>query len=446
MTPFFTSRSAVESFQDCPRYRYNQYFLGGKGVVPVAKSIPLMTGGAVHRGIEHLANRVRIGQEPDVEQAVQLAVGEYVTACEREGFKFSGKGVDSDKQQWFTFNEQKALIEALIRVWAIVELPNIVERYTIISVEREIEPIEIAPGVWFQAKVDMELKEKSSGDFHNYSLKTMKQWDERSENSYKSDLQGLTEIWAVEQDAARSDKAIQKVLEGLEILDKGFKLPQKNILTMQQYLEKQKQGKRVSAVRFCILIKGARYKSQYADDTELYITYNPLIRGYKNITPGGVAYAHSYKFPNPANKSGYGMLGKDWVGFNVWEEMGVKKWIEILQTGEIQPNCGDMLRKFVFSPVEYFRGEGEIEEAIKEIGYQEKGIATAIETLVGASQEQRDIIMNGQFLHIRKHCEFHFGSQCEYKELCWNPTVGQDPVGSGLYQIREPHHEAERNK
>lgn len=447
MTPFFTSRSAVEAYQDCPRYRYNQYFLNGKGVVPVAKSIPLMTGGAVHRGVEHLANRVRIGQEADVEVAVQLAVEEYVKACEAEGFKFSGKGVDTDKQQWFTFCEQKALIEALIRVWYIVELPNIVERYTILAVEREIEPIEIAPGVWFQAKVDMELREKTSGDYHNYSLKTMKQWDERSENSYKSDLQGVTEIWAVEQDAARSDRAIQAILDNLEILDKGFKLPQKNILAMQQYLEKQKQGKRVSGVRFCILIKGARYKSSYAEDTDLYITYNPLIRGYKFISPGGIQYAHSYKYPNPVNKSGSGMLGKGWEGFNIWEEMGVKEWIKMLQVGDIQPGCGDILRKFVFSPVEYFRGEGEIEEAIEEIRAQENRIVNSIRSIEDHKRPTwTQIELQETFPHIRKHCEFHFGSQCEYKGLCWDNRVGDDPVGSGLFQIREPHHEAERNR
>ena len=32
---------------------------------------------------------------------------------------------------------------------------------------------------------------------------------------------------------------------------------------------------------------------------------------------------------------------------------------------------------------------------------------------------------------------------CEFKSCCWAPTVGRDPVGSGLYQMRVPHHAVE---
>src|ERR1700693_2102913 len=214
----YTSRSEIETYQDCPRYRFNNYHLLGKGVVPVAKSIPLVTGSAVHRGVEHLLNRVRIGQEVDIEVAVQLAVEQYRKDCEATGFR--GKGVDTDRQQLFTFEEQKALTEALIRAWAIVELPNIVARYKVVAVEREIEPLDLASEVKFMARVDAEFQEVGSGDYFNYSLKTMKTWNERSENSYKSDLQGVTEIWAVEEDAKRADNTIDGIIANLEELTK----------------------------------------------------------------------------------------------------------------------------------------------------------------------------------------------------------------------------------
>lgn len=32
---------------------------------------------------------------------------------------------------------------------------------------------------------------------------------------------------------------------------------------------------------------------------------------------------------------------------------------------------------------------------------------------------------------------------CEFKECCWSGTVGRDPIGSGLYKRREPHHKIE---
>ena len=454
----YTSRSEVEAYQDCPRYRFNQYHLLDKGVVPVAKSIPLVTGGAVHRGVEHLLNRVRIGETADVEMAVQIAKDQYATDCEIAGF--SGKGVQTDRQMAYTFGEQKALVEGLIRAWALVELPNIIGRYKVVAVEREVEPLEIALGVMFMARVDAEFREIGSGDYFNYSLKTMKSWNERSENSYKSDLQGVTEIWAVEEDAKRFDRVIDKLTNGCDELIKSGQFPLRSLHDIALYLTKRKMGKKVSGVRFCILIKGERKKPDYYgnDPDALYVTYNPLIRGYKKVTPTEILYAWSWFVPKPENKSGKGTIGQGWVPFNVWEsDISIKEWIEALNGGLIQPECGNPVRQQVVAPVEYFRDEEEIETAIREIRAQEKTIAEAIKALEGnycipstflpyntQPEQVEQLVLDACFPHIRKHCEFHFGGPCEYKDLCWKPEVRNDPLGSGLYQIRESHHSSER--
>jgi hypothetical protein len=36
-----------------------------------------------------------------------------------------------------------------------------------------------------------------------------------------------------------------------------------------------------------------------------------------------------------------------------------------------------------------------------------------------------------------------YGSACKFLELCFNPGVAEDPLGSGLFQIRVPHHSTE---
>ena len=141
--------------------------------MPVAQSVPLVTGSAVHKGVEHLMNQVRIGTPPDVEVAVQLATWEYSNSCEKAGFR--GKGTTTDRQQLYTFEEQKALVEGLIRAWYLRELPWIIKGYKVIAVEREIEPIEIVPGVLWQTRVDAELQDLESKDYYNYSLKTAKE-------------------------------------------------------------------------------------------------------------------------------------------------------------------------------------------------------------------------------------------------------------------------------
>jgi hypothetical protein len=404
--------------------------------------VPLVTGGAIHRGVEFCLNRTRIGQPVDIDTAVQEAVNQYVKDV--EGVGFTGKGLQTDKQQWFTFNEQKALVEALVRAWYIVELPNLVKRFKILAVEREIQPIELAPGVMFQSRVDAEFQEIETGDYFNYSLKTCKGWNETMEASYKDDLQGITEIWAVEEDAKRINEAIDIAVDSTKFLNIVGRFPEKNLMQIAEYLGKKRIDKKISGTRFCYLVKGTRKKPDYFlnDPDALMITYNPLIRGYKNITPSSIEYAHSWFYPNNENKSGKSALGRGWEPFNVWEEMGVKEWMEMLP--ELQTECSNAIQQQVVTPIEYGRNEREIGEAIREITAQEENIWTALESLKFKDLDKQTML-DSYFPHNRKHCHFHFGGTCEYYNLCWSPEVTENAVESGLYQIREAHHESERN-
>lgn len=432
----FTSRSAVELYKDCPRARWNQYFRDGKGLVKIQKSVPLVTGSAVHRGVEHLANRLRINEEPSVDTAVGLALQQYDEDVGKAGF--SGRQMKTDKQQWFTYNEQKALTEGLVRAWAKVELPQIKDRFKVIGVERDIEPIEISPDVWFQAKVDMELQELATGDYYNYSLKTTKQWNEKNEESYKSDLQGCTEIWAMEEDAKRVNRFLDEAVKNVQGYADVLKIAPKQLVDIAAYLTKKKVDKKLSGIRFCYLVKGI-WKETTWNEESLWLTYSPLIRGYKNFSPNEVNYAHSWFYPNSENKSGKSILGKGWEPFNVWEEMGVKEWMEMIST--IQPDCGDIIKAQVVTPIEYSRDEEDIRVSMMEIERQEKRISLGLKH----TDTGNDVVMADIFPHNKKHCYFHFGEICEYLELCWMPEIKDRPIESGLYQIREPHHNSERN-
>ena len=44
-----------------------------------------------------------------------------------------------------------------------------------------------------------------------------------------------------------------------------------------------------------------------------------------------------------------------------------------------------------------------------------------------------------------QHCDEYgkYKRPCTYRECCWAPTVTRDPVGSGLFVARTPHHQAE---
>lgn len=439
-----TARSMVDTYLDCPRMRFNQYHWGNTGLVPISRSIPLATGIHVHSGVQCLMTDIRDGREPNVDAAVEWATKLYARDLLERGFR--GKGTTTDAQQEFTFKEQTALIEGLVRAWAMREMPRIQVRYRVLAVEREITPLPLAHNVEFMARPDAELQDLESGDHIVYSLKTNAMWNTKSEASYRLDLQGITEIYAVEEDARRSNDQLREIRSLAEtIVDRRPDLA-KNLIAISNFVtSKAIRGKKIMGVRYCILIKGKRLKPDYAPEDAMYVTYSPLIRGYKNITPDGINYAHSYTYPNSENKSGTGRLGKGWVPFNVWEQkdMTIKSWLEFLDKGECQPECGDVIGAQIVNPLDYFRDDAEIQEGMKEVRYQEEKIALALDEYYGTDDEEtKEEVLASVFPHHRKTCQFMYGDECEYVPLCWKAEVKSDPLCNG-YERRIPHHTTE---
>lgn len=450
----YTSRSQIEDYQKCPRLRYWRQFYKGKGITPSRKSIPLSTGSCIHAGVEYLFGWAKHEQgsgtsslewETAIENAVTAGKKLYYELVFDSGF-MTGNGTLNDINQRYTYNEQVALTEALIRAWAMKELPYIIREYEIVGTEKEITVNLPGTDIVFQARVDAELKHRGDGSYYNYSLKTAKMWNERSDKSYRKDLQGLTEIWAVENEREGLNGFTEGIIHSLEQLRSKNYILQQNVNQITNFLNTKlpTRNKVVDAVKFCFLIKGYRRESgkdfgyySEGDKSGRYVTYNPLIRGYKNITTTGVSYAHSYKFLNSNNKSGMGALGKGWEPFNVWEDAGVggvRGWIEMLEKQTIQPECGDIIKSLVITPISYDRNKIEVDSAIGQITNQEKIIFDWIQ---GDMWE-----LDKLFPQYRHSC--HWPSDCEMLDACWKPEVNSDPVGSGLYQIRTPHHQAEK--
>jgi hypothetical protein len=42
-----------------------------------------------------------------------------------------------------------------------------------------------------------------------------------------------------------------------------------------------------------------------------------------------------------------------------------------------------------------------------------------------------------------EQCRPAFGDPCPFLAACWNAEINKNPLGSGLYKVREPHHEIE---
>lgn len=73
-----------------------------------------------------------------------------------------------------------------------------------------------------------------------------------------------------------------------------------------------------------------------------------------------------------------------------------------------------------------------------------------VDELVRREDEMRSpqASMARVFPHRFSQCdEFgKFRRPCAHRDCCWAPTVGRDPVGSGMFTWREPHHQPEKEQ
>ena len=453
MSQFYTSRSAIETWQQCPRKRWLGYFYQGKGITQVQANVPLTTGTCVHEGIGFLLRNIGLVelegfdfvQSHWVNEAVQVALASYQKIVNESGITV---GVDENSK--FVFAQECARTEALIRAWVIAELPMLMRYYTIYSVEDEIV-VPLGKEIMFQARVDAILQDKELGRMVNYSLKTMKQYQEgKTDRQFALALQTVTEAWAAEEHLTQAKIIADNFLQ----LVKSKTSNDRTIATMDRFVAKLIAEPRIYATKHCFLLKGGKSKG---DEGNGYIAGDsPLIRGYKS---GSGNYCHSYYYPNSNNKSGKGSIGRSWQAFNVWEEMTVKEWIAMLvskvqdHTGqiipEIQPECGDIIKQQVVTPTDTFVNREVTESTIRQITSTEEdvfnyGLAIDPEESFG-SEVDRLFPMNRQSCLWPTTCEFL--PICHLKD--WkgdgvSRSVRDDPVGSGFYKIRVPHHKSEK--
>ena len=470
----YTDRSRVLEFQHCPRARYWAYEYDGRGVSRKAINIPLSTGACTHEGLASLATQAREtgGPEVDVDQAVGVALQSYERLIEGRGLD-----VEANEMVEFTYLEQRALIEAMIRGYAKRGLPKLLEEFKVLEVEQEDlmplvdrldtapvwfvdvnrvnmdklaaegfpglgpdsplvpmqgsdlsgppvfrGPLELDEEIWWQSRADGLLEELSSGDLYVLSYKTAASWDDRTEASANHDMQGLSEAAAINHRlAALTDGPLA--------------------------------GRKVFGVKMEHLLKGDRRK----DSSGMRKQCSPLIRGYRKLDQGVTEDIWTYAWsdtwtcsePHPMRKSKWyptGMcegngkrhkLPDAYEPFNAWEQPGgVKAWIDMLAAGQVQPEAGDCLSAQLVLPVPYFRDDQQIADWLEQTKEQETKVTLAMQE---AQTPPDRGWLNRNFPQHSRACDYP--SKCPFQDLCWG--AAKDPIGSGIYVQRRPHHEPE---
>lgn len=404
-------RSRTERYQFCPRARWYGYEMDGIGLEREALAVPLLTGGQVHKGLEHLLVNAR--QHPqnglaykvdatEVDSAVYVALKEYDSQVADRGIDEAGVVGESNR----------AMIEALIRGYALVSLPSLLERFGVLGVECEEEawwevdrlthstvgpmatntmPDEELQKVRLLARLDALLKRKADGATFVLSFKTCSAADQWWVEGFLYDNQSQSECIAAE---ARLGHPVDGVIV---------------------------QG----------LIKGPR-KVKYLDQ---WHNSSPLIWGWWNEDKN--EWAIEYEWVDEAGLTR--RLGKGFRRTPVWSHYpgGVAGWLEKVASERLSVLQGCFIE---LSPI--LRSDWERQQWVRQTLSQEVRVAESAQ-LVNSEQ---DSVAKQHLLdiHFAKHSaggNCIRPSKCQFHSLCWS-AAGQAPLESG-YRYRTFNHKTE---
>lgn len=441
----YSSQTATSTYKECPRRRWFNNHIYGSGIVPVEDNIALEIGGCLHIGVEQIASQWVSEGKIDIDNIVKICTTTYIK---------SDTNYKTTEEENFQLAEQVALIEVLIRLWHLLEWPKILTHYTILAIEQEITfPILSNENNIYQSKPDLIFIHKSSGDIINYSLKSTKKFDWRTEAGYKVALQHSTEVYAtnlwLKELAIKIESARQMLADVPNIPYLGS-----NLFKINNWLNNKAVPLQSSATKFCYMVKGERWEDTKGKGD--WRTDNPFLYGYRKFTAGEIEYSVSNKISKPENKSGYGYLGKGWEKFPVWknEEVGgIKGWIEKLANGEISPNNWDgngmVFDKYVISMPDVYLSPKVMERRIREVESIENVIYTNIcEIGVGIRNIDLCFPMNTQSCYYPQRCPYLpicDNGNDDYKEYIAQNPLSEEWGDGGMFKKRVPHHLPESN-
>ncbi len=353
-----TDRSRIVAYRNCPRLRWWGYEWEGTGLEPVRKAEALHVGLCVHEA----AGNILSGE------ALEDAIGGTL-----ESFT---DGLAHDAPSHYV-KEQSALVEGLIRLWAVNLLPAMLEQYEVVSVEREW-PWMVADDLMVMLRRDAVLRDKSDGSLVVWELKTASTLSDDYVKQWRHSGQVLCYVAATEA----------------------------------QY------GEPVSGVLFHVLAKGRYVKDDGATSPWQgeRIQQSPLCYAYKVSDLIQPKYA-------PKGRKVF-----------VPDHLPLREWVPMLDPTRLVlvhlepgPTTGEMARW----TRQTLRQEYELERGCRSLRNH------VMTDAVRMSEMDKWFPLNDD------HCFRFWGYPCPFEGLCFCAEVEADPLASGLYQRRVPHHTLE---
>ncbi len=281
--------------------------------------------------------------------------------------------------------ELAAIAEGMFRGYCAVVWPQVLQLYDIIAVEPECLKA-LTGSLSFMSRPDLILRRKSDGTYWYWEYKTTGQRVDDWLKQWPKAVQLHSGCLAAEETLGLKIEGC--IVQGLS---KGYE-------------------------------KDGHFRS-------------PFCEGWRFLGGGPITFAYTY------------MRSKGWERFFTAEHPdGISGW------GEEMP--ADLLEKQFPRTQPIYPRADLCERFFAQLVQRETAIASAIANIKLISDSARsdadkskliDRIMDDVFPMKFKACSGRYGKfDCPLLEACWNPRVGSDPLGSGLYIQREPHHQPER--
>lgn len=259
--------------------------------------------------------------------------------------------------------------------------PRLMRDYDIVAIEPECW-VDLGDDIRFMSRPDLVLRHKVTGEYVYYEYKTTASVDPKWVSGWTSAVQ---------------------VHAGLSAASTSLQL----------------------SINACIILglfKGYRDR-KYGDQRSIF-TYGKRYAG----TPGVVPVQYTFDMRT---------RGKGWEQFPVHEYPGgTAAWVQGLPE-EI------LSKQYVETPPILVRRD-MVDKFLLGTRRRERTLRTfRAECIANGTETPNENVLGRVYEAHYNQCTPTWGDPCPFRQVCWQPWVAKDPVGSGLYTWRTPHHTPE---
>lgn len=434
-TLWYVDRSRIEAGAGdggCTWKRLLNYHFGpsGFGITRKSESVPLTTGSAVHVGTQLLAQWAK---DHPAELALPLEVIRHAAKTAREQYELRAhkrglEGFGEPERLDYIIGEQSALIGGLIWCAGLEFFPWLLEKYEVVEVEQEDVYVvgctcgygdgigtpeeheaRDCGGLGFMARPDLLTRSRTRPDSYQY-------WE------YKT--------------TGRVTKAWQESWETKVQFHAG-------VVAVEQRL-----GIRVDETYVVGLYKGDRRDNREGVRQQSSV----CCYGYKReAKPPHQEEGWEALFEDPG-RTPQRLSWQQWKKTPIWTqefEPGfdpVEYWIRWL-TPEIRAQQLAIVGPFNRQEILI---EGFFRELVPAETRWQQGIWAVYEALSTNDWEWShpsvQAVISEHFQRSWACRKFGLEHECQFKGLCFQHEGWQDPLGSGKFVLRRPHHEPELQK